>query len=310
MADVGWHDPPMPIPTRITALAERVLPERAMQAARVGYFDLRRRRYPRRIVERTYGGRPYKVLIASDYGERYDRDWPELPEIAWLREGRLRAGARVFDLGASYGVVAMMLADEVGEGGAVLALEADPDDAATMARNRELNAKPQLECVHAAVARVSGTIEFGRNGSVDDGRGRWGRTSVPSFAIDDLTARHGVPDVVFIDVEGYELEALRGAPDTLAAGPEWFVEIHEPAALARYGATTEDVLSVLTDAGYDVWTLADAGYFVDDAGIVRPVAAPAPLAATPRQLLRERFFALASRERSTDVRPGAPSAPQ
>jgi hypothetical protein len=59
-----------------------------------------------------------------------------------------------------------------------------------------------------------------------------------------------------------------------------------------------------------VWTLADAGYFVDDAGIVRSVAAPAPLAATPRQLLRERFFALASKERSTDVRPGAPFAPQ
>jgi FkbM family methyltransferase len=286
------------IPPRITALAERVLPRRVMRAARVAHFDLSRRRYPRRIVEHSYGGRRYKVLIASDYGERYDQDWPALPELEWLAQGRLRPGARVFDLGASYGVVAMLLGDAVGEDGHVVALEAHPDDAETLARNRALNSMRQLECLHAAVARESGSIAFGRNGSVDDGAGRWGRMAVPAYSIDDLAARHGAPDVVFMDVEGYELEALRGAERTLTAGPEWFVEVHEPPKLARYGGSTEGVLAALTGAGYDVWTLADAGYFLDDAGQIRPVASPTPLASTPPRLFEERFFALASRDRS------------
>lgn len=67
-----------------------------------------RRRYGERLVEHTYAGDRFKVVIASSYGERYDHDWPELAEIAMLRDGKLRPGARVFNLGASYRAIAMM----------------------------------------------------------------------------------------------------------------------------------------------------------------------------------------------------------
>ena len=51
-------------------------------------------------------------------------------------------------------------------------------------------------------------------------------------------AKYGVPDVVFIDVEGFEHEALMGASETLRAGPDWFVEVHHPQELARYGTAS------------------------------------------------------------------------
>jgi FkbM family methyltransferase len=287
----------VPVPQKVTHAAERLLPASAMRLARVAYFDRRRRRYPRRIVEHAYGGRRHRVLIPTEYGERNDNDWPELAEITWLKAGRLRPGARVFDLGASHGVVAMMLADVVGPSGSVIALEADPEDAATLRANRDMNDLPQLECVHAAVASESGAVAFGRNGSIDDGTHRWGTRRVPAVSIDDLAARHGAPDVVFIDVEGYELEALRGAARTLAAGAEWFVEVHEPAQLAAYGATTAEVLETLAGAGYEVWTQPDAGYGRTPGGEVVPLGELRPLADTPDELLSTRFFALASRER-------------
>lgn len=286
-----------PVPIKLTRVLEKLLPATVVRSARVAVFDRRRRRYPRRIVEHTFAGVPHKVLIASSYGERYDGDYPQLAEIAWLAEGRLRRGAKVLNLGASYGVVAMMLGDVVGPEGKVVALEAHPADAATLRRNRELNGMTQLECVHAAVARESGAIALGAHGSVDDGTHRWGRMPVPAFSIDDLSARHGVPDVVFMDVEGYELEALRGAAETLAMGPEWFVEVHEPAQLAAYGAECPEVLDMLTGAGYHVWTMPDAGFELGPDGVPRARGRATALHATPEEVFAQRFFALASRDR-------------
>src|SRR5204862_1188820 len=104
---------PMRVPPRLTRLAESSLPAPVMRRLRVAKFERAHRRYPRRVVERSYAGVRHKLIIASEYGEQYDNDWPELQEIAWLRQRRLRPRARVFDLGASYGMVALMLADVV-----------------------------------------------------------------------------------------------------------------------------------------------------------------------------------------------------
>ena len=73
----------------------------------------------------NYGAGTLKVLLVDPLSEGwYDVDWAELPEIAALRNSLLRPGARVFDLGAHQGVVAMMLAREVGERGLIVAVEA------------------------------------------------------------------------------------------------------------------------------------------------------------------------------------------
>jgi FkbM family methyltransferase len=285
----------MAVRPQLTKLAETVLPAPVMRRLRVAKFDRAIRRYPRRVVEHSYAGVRHKVLIASEYGERYDQDYPELQEIAWLKRGRLRPGSRVFDLGASYGVMAMMLADATGPEGQVVALEADPHIAEVLSRNRQLNELDQLVALHAAVARESGSLAFGRHGSVDDGSRRWGDRAVPARSIDDLAREYGPPDVVFVDVEGYELEALRGATGTLAAGPDWFVEVHYPSMLAAYGATSEEVLRLLLDGGYDITVAVDCPYVLLPDGTVVPSVPARPLEETPAEVLAGRFFALASR---------------
>jgi FkbM family methyltransferase len=272
-----------------------------MRRARVAKFERARRRYPRRIVAHSYGGVRHRVLIASEYGERYDADWPELEEIAWLRRGRLQPGARVFDLGASYGVIAMMLADVVGPNGQVVALEAHPHDAATLERNRELNELTQLACLHAAAAREGGEIVFGRNGEVDDGSRRWGELRVPALSVDELARLYGPPSVVFIDVEGYEHEVVLGASNTIEQGPDWFVEVHGDEQLGKYGASAADVIALFEQAGYALFAgpalFAGLGtrYVRDADGRAVPAPTIRPLSETPPDMLHGRFFLLATR---------------
>ncbi len=194
-----------------------------------------------------------EIEIGSGYGERYDQDIPDLAEIAMLKRGALATGARVLNLGANHGVIALMLAKTVGETGLVVAVEANPYDFEVARSNAARNGVGQLEVINAAVARTSGLLEFGLDGRVQHQGARMGRRRVPALSIDDLSTRYGRPDVVFMDVEGYELEALRGAAETIEHGADWFVEVHAESDLALFGASAPEIVDRFAWSRYERW---------------------------------------------------------
>jgi FkbM family methyltransferase len=248
-----------------------------------------------RFVRHRYGSGPLEVYLADPLAEGwYDRDWPELQEIAWLRKSRLVGGARVFDLGAHQGVVAMMLAREVGDNGQVVAVEPHPHNVAAARRNHERNGFRNIVTVPAAVADRPGRLVFSErlNAQLDDGTGSEGRLTVEAVTIDDLAARFGPPDVVFLDVEGAECRALDGAAEVLRARPDVFVEVHVGYGLEKLGGSVERVFSFFPAGDYQLFGRAEA-----DADF-RPVTPADPLT-------RDRFFllALAQRDQAAGATP-------
>jgi FkbM family methyltransferase len=243
--------------------------------------------YPPRVVEHTYGDGRLRVHLGDPLAAGwYDHDWAQLPEIPALRGRTLRTGSRVFDIGAHQGVVAMMLAREVGASGHVLAVEPNPHNAAVAMKNRELNGMTQIEIVEAAVSDRSGTIVFnhGLDGQLDDGSGAGGRMSVTSVTLDELARRYGMPGFVMIDVEGAECMALKGGAQVVRSGADIAVEVHVNHGLEKLGGSVEALLSFFPAERFTVTARGE-----HDTSF-RPLTANDPLT-------KDRFFLLATANR-------------
>ena len=215
------------------------------------------RKYPRRVGEHIYAGHRFKVLLADGIGEGwYGKDWEDLEEINLLASGKLRAGATVFDLGAHQGVVAMIMSRIVGPSGRVIAVEGMRHNCDIAEENLRLNNITNVTVHHAVIAEQDGHIRFfdGLNGSVArEGVGQL----VEAITIDTLLQEYGAPDVVFVDVEGFEAIALKGATHTLCLPCDWFVEVHVGCGLEDYGSSADSILQAFDPKRYEisVWNL-------------------------------------------------------
>lgn len=235
-----------------------MLPPSVANRIRVAAYRWTLRRFRPYQVRRTWAGYQFNLWISDPTSESwYGRDVPEVaPELSFLARHRLRTGATVFDCGAHQCVIAMVLAKFVGATGKVIAVEASPLNYETARRNLRLNDAVNVTVIHAAVSDNLDPVEFNvrGNGQVDDGTGAWGKIAVPSVTVDELTRMYGAPDVLFVDVEGFESKVLRGGGETLSHHrPDCFVEMHVGCGLEKFGGSAKSIADSLRDLGYDLW---------------------------------------------------------
>ena len=178
----------------------------------------------------------------------------------------LSAGSTFIDIGANVGFFSLVAARLVGPGGRVVAIEAVPGIAESLADNVRRNGFDHVDVRALAVGAApgEGTLRVashpgGATLADDDQAPDVIATSgVEVVSLDSLLAVGllPVPDVIKIDVEGHELPVLDGMRGLLAAyGPTLIIEL-DAATVDRLAAKRADLERWLIELGYQVEVLA------------------------------------------------------
>ena len=190
----------------------------------------------------------------------------------------LRAGDVLYDVGANVGFFTVIGAKLVGSGGQVHAFEPVPENAAAVRHNCELNGMKQVTVWETAVSDISGTGELqlahysgGASLSIAAPPPDFkGTVSVTLVTLDELTREQQLPppSLVKIDVEGAEINVLRGMVETINRyRPIIIFEIDDGnrEAFEKKKAICTDFLVTL---GYQIELLPDsyphAGWIVEN----------------------------------------------
>jgi FkbM family methyltransferase len=245
------------------AIVKAITPEFIQQGIRRVMFARRLKAYKHRVVEHVYHGQKLNVSLQDELAAGwYDQDWGKMPELTLLQSSRLKPKATVFDIGAHQGVVAMVLSRLVGADGQVVAVEGTRHNARVAVENCRLNGVENIHVRHAVGAAQAGlTMTFSEtlNGAVD---ARLLPVNVISVSVDSLAGEFEHPDVVFIDVEGYECQVLEGARATIARGADFFVEVHTGIGLEKFGSVKQVLANFKAEAFDLFWAKAEGAEFV------------------------------------------------
>ncbi len=162
------------------------------------------------------------------------------PWLQDLLQTELSLGDCYYDVGAHFGFFAMIAARSVGPSGVIVAFEPNPKNRTILEANLSRNRLSQVTFLDLAVWSSSGQVTFelapaasdGTQGHICDAADASGsRILVPSVTLDDLVFSQGyrAPDLIKMDVEGAEWDALQGASRLLAElRPKLLCEIHHP----------------------------------------------------------------------------------
>lgn len=199
-------------------------------------------------------------------------------------ELNLAPGATFVDVGANIGYFSLLASKLVGDAGTVLAIEPSHVNLSRLAEHLWKNASGNV--LVASIAAGNGhalpTINFPTFNNAGAATLRPGHSvqgnRVMQAPLDEIFAAQGIrPDLVKLDVEGFELEALKGMRDSLARyAPVVICELTE-SFLRELGQSASELLAFMEALGYECETLCDPGR--------RPTSAAPNLAADQQDVI-------------------------
>jgi FkbM family methyltransferase len=193
------------------------------------------------------------------------RALPEYRHLSWnpaeynAFRSVVRPGMVALDVGANVGAYSLLLGQWVGPAGKVFAFEPAPTPFNGLVRHVRLNHLERIvHPVPSAVGVAQSTAPLvlastaGESRLATSAEDQHGTIDVPVTSLDTFCmAEQIAPDFIKVDVEGAELDVLRGARETIRRGRgrlALFVEMH-PSVWPTIGVTKADVLAEFASQG-------------------------------------------------------------
>lgn len=175
----------------------------------------------------------------------------------------IKAGETVWDIGANAGYYSWMASNLVGKNGRVISFEPNPSNFQMLVANVRMLPLTNIEPTQLAISDHEGKAHMEKADRVTpESRLMLDEKSPPADAVevsvvsgDILVAKHHFPIPAFIkvDVEGYEMEVLRGMKAVLASPScqKILCEVHF-ALLAKRGMSkaVKEMIRLLRESGF------------------------------------------------------------
>ena len=185
----------------------------------------------------------------------------------------IKEGDNILDIGSNIGSTILQFANRTGEKGMVLGFEPDPHNFNECQKNIALNNFNNIEVLPIGLGNEKGEFQL----VVDTPSNRGGNrialsecicqesTTVNIDTVDHTIRKKNINQVslVKIDVEGFEMNVLKGAELLiLNDSPIFFIEINDN-NLSRAGSSAKEVITFLANKQYKV-SIAESNEVIDE----------------------------------------------
>lgn len=181
------------------------------------------------------------------------------PETTHFISMKMKAGMNVLDVGADIGYYTLLFAKLVGAKGNVYAFEPIPKAKQYLDKNVELNELKNVSTFGFALFDDAGMVcledPFNKS-KINPQKKRLSRNDiqVEMKVFDGLRSEESIGRVDFIklDVEGAEMNILRGMRETIKKDrPEIIIELH-PSQLKDFGFSPSEFINFFSELGYQI----------------------------------------------------------
>jgi FkbM family methyltransferase len=226
------------------------------------------------VVFRWYDGLRVRLYLGNDLSLCLFVLGAYEPNAFMFLRTALQPGMVVVDGGANEGLFTLFAAQRVGPEGTVLSVEPSTREFERLEANIEINRLGNVKAFKVALGSRAGEVVLAvaepRHAGMNTVEPRDPGHSVPLWTesteavsletIDEIVARSGLArlDLVKLDIEGSEVDALDGAHAAIARFRPIILLEAEEERLAQQGRTKEDLTRALDELGYDLWVF-DAG---------------------------------------------------
>ena len=266
----------------VTKLIAAFIPERIKPTLRQSIFKFRNKGFKPYVKKnQTVEGVIFDFWIGDSAGQKwYEPQWVQ-HEMRFIRDYLLQPGDVVLECGAHHGCKTVVFSHWVGDEGKVIAFEPVPRNADIIQKNIEINNLQNVVLERKAVGSKEGKIVMTDESNAQVLNRKGSGLEVNITYLDKYV--HLNPAFLKIDVEGFEIEVLKGAQNILKKKPTLMVEIHPNALKKRYNASVEDLFNLIDIEKYKLWVQWQGG---DEPKVYdgkAPITEPVRLFALPKQ---------------------------